>query len=148
MHESRTIMTIAGSNDAPHTPNGWFAEALSAVRDLAAEARELREASEEPLTDALAQLLTAEYVLATKADIRQAGGGLLDAGTLRMLCRDVTALRRGDQAAERLRLDRERFEEELRKRRKEEEKAGRQARRPRGLRKGTIRKIERELRLL
>lgn len=141
-------MPTAGSNDAPREPNEWFAEALSAARELAVEVNELRQASEEPLTDALAQLLTAEYVLATKAAIRQAEGGLLDLNTLRTLCRDVAALRRGDQAAARLRLDRERFDEELRERRKEEEKAVRQACRRRGLRKGTIRKIEQELRLL
>lgn len=103
-------MTTAGSDDSPREPNGWFAEAMSAVRELAAEAAKLKEVNEEPLTDALAQLLTAHYALAIKNAIRQAGGKPLDFNTLRALCEDVATLRHGDYRAARLRLDQEKLQ--------------------------------------
>ena len=141
-------MPANGYTDTPHEPDGRFAEALAAARELAADVAALKQATEEPLTDALAQFLASQYVLATRAAVRQASGGSLDLNTLRPLCLDVVALRRGDQAADRLRLDRERFEEEVRERRAADEAAKREANRPKGIRPETLRKIEEELKLL
>lgn len=141
-------MTTGGSTDPPPPPGGWIAEALSAVRQLAGDAAELRRAREGPLTHALAQFLAAQYVMAAKAAVQQAGGGPLDLAALRALCADVVALRRGDQAAARLQLDRERFEEAVREQRAAAEAARKEASRPRGITEETMRKIEEELRLV
>jgi hypothetical protein len=116
-------MSGNGFDDTENERGGWFGEALAAVRELAAEVAELKQTTEEPLTDALAQFLTAQYVLAAKAAVRQASGGPLDLKTLRALCGDAVALRRGDQAAARLRFDRERLQlsrEAVQKRMEEE----------------------------
>ena len=116
-------MPADGYADSKPPRDGWCAEAQAAVRELAAEVAALKQTTEEPLTDALAQFLTAQYVLAIKAAVRHASGGMLDLTTLRPLCQDVGALRRGDQAADRLRLDRDRLQlsrEAARKRTEEE----------------------------
>ena len=63
------------------------------------------------MTDTLAQFLSAQYVVAAKAAVRQTGGVAVDLKTLQGLCNDVAALRRGDQNAEWLRLEREKFAE-------------------------------------
>ena len=84
-----------------------MANTLAAVREMTAEVAELNQAAEQPLTDTLAQFLAAQYVLAAKAAVRAAGGQPLDLKSLRPLCGDVAALRRGDQNAERLRIERE-----------------------------------------
>jgi len=141
-------MPAGGLTDAPPPPSGWIAEALSAVRQLAGEAAELRQAGEGPLTEALAQFLTAQYVMAARAAVQHAGGGPLDLPALRALCADVVALRRGDQAAARLQLDRERFEEAVREHRAAAEAARKEESRPLGITPETMRKIEEELQLI
>ncbi len=90
------------------------------VRQLSADVAELKPAGEESLTDTLAQFLSAQYVVAAKAAVRQAGGVAVDLKTLQGLCNDVAALRRGDQNAEWLRLEREKFAEA---RREDQERA-------------------------
>lgn len=85
------------------------AEAREQASQLHAEVAELKQAGEEPLSDALAQFLAAQYVLATRAAIRQAAGEPLPLSTLRVLCADVVSLRRGDHQVERLRLERDRL---------------------------------------
>lgn len=85
------------------------AEAREQASQLHAEVAELKQAGEAPLTDALAQFLAAQYVLATRTALRQASGEPLPLPTLRVLCADVVSLRRGDHQVERLRLERERL---------------------------------------
>ena len=91
----------------------WLAQqaALEQVRQLSADVAELKQAGEGALTDTLAQFLSAQYVVAAKAAVRQASGKPLDLKTLQVLCNDVAALRRGDQNAEWLRFEREKFAE-------------------------------------
>ena len=91
----------------------WLAQqaALEQVRQLSADVAELKQAGEGALTDTLAQFLSAQYVVAAKAAVRQAAGAAVDLKTLQVLCNDVAALRRGDQNAEWLRLEREKFAE-------------------------------------
>jgi len=90
----------------------WLAQqaALAQVRQLAAEVAELQPAGEGALTDTLAGFLSAQYVVAAKAAVRQAAGDAVDLKTLQALCGDVVALRRGDQNAEWLRLEREKLD--------------------------------------
>jgi len=87
----------------------WLAHqsVLEAVRELAAEVRELVQAGEGALTEMLSQFLTGQYAMAMRAAVQQAAGGALDLKTLQPLCRDLVALRRGDHNAESLRLQRE-----------------------------------------
>ena len=89
----------------------WLGQqaALEQVRQLSAEAAELAQAGEGALTDTLAQFLAAQYVLATKAVVRQAAGAAVEVKTLQALCNDVVALRRGDHNAGWLRLEREKL---------------------------------------
>jgi len=91
----------------------WLAQqaALEQVRQLSADVAELAQAGEGALTDTLAQSLSAQYVVAAKAAVRQAAGAAVDLKTLQVLCNDLAALRRGVQNAEWLRLDREKFSE-------------------------------------
>jgi hypothetical protein len=88
----------------------WLAQqqALEQARQLAAEVADLKQAGNEHLTEMLAQFLAAQYVLATKAAVRQANGGPVDLKTLQALCADLAALRRGDHSAERLSIERQR----------------------------------------
>jgi len=89
----------------------WLAQqaALEQVRQVSADAAELAQAGEGALTDTLAQFLSAQYVVAAKAAVRRAAGAAVDLKTLQVLCNDVVALRRGDQHAEWLRLEREKL---------------------------------------
>jgi hypothetical protein len=82
---------------------------VDAAVELLAEVTLLKVASKEPLTDSLAQFLTAQYVLAVKAAVGKANGKPLDVKRLQAMCGDVTALRRGDQNAEWLCIERERL---------------------------------------
>jgi hypothetical protein len=90
----------------------WLAQqsALDQVRQLSAEVAELEQAGEGALTNKLAQFLGAQYVVAAKAAVRQAAGAAVDLKTLQVLCGDLVALRRGDQNAGWLRLEREKLE--------------------------------------
>jgi len=85
-------------------------EALDMVKRVAADADELQQATTEPLTDKLAPWLVARYFVAAKA--LATGNGEVDWRLLRELCNDVVALRRGDHYAARLRLERERLDQE------------------------------------
>ena len=90
----------------------WLAQqvALEQVRQLTAEVAELEQAGEGALTDRLAQFLSAQYVVAAKAAVRQAVGAAVDMKTLELLRGGLVALRRGDQNAGWLRLEGERLE--------------------------------------
>jgi len=89
----------------------WLSQqaALERGRELIAEVAELSKAADGEFTDKLARFLCAQYVVATKAVVREASGGAVDLKTLRDLCNNISMLRRGDQNAERLRIERERL---------------------------------------
>lgn len=90
------------------TPNLIQAEALHAIRELAAEARELQAAAGGSVSDAVAAWLAPQYLVAARAKLAAAA----DSGrfeVLRTMVQDWNLLRRGDQAAARLQLDREEF---------------------------------------
>lgn len=83
-------------------------EAMELVRDLSANADELTQVTGEPLTDRMSPLLATRYMAVIKLLGVAAGEDANDWKTLRELCSDVVALRKGDHSAERLKLERER----------------------------------------
>ena len=96
----------------------WLArqETLSQARELAADAKELAQATDGRLTDHLATVLAARYAAAlagwngepTEEFRRQLRA-------LRGLCQDIVELRRGDHSGARLSLEQERLEREREK---------------------------------
>ncbi len=98
-------------------------EAIELIRHMDADSTELNQASKVPLTDLLAQRLSARYVLATKLLSQSNAGDDIDLKLLRDLCGDIVALRKGDHSAERLKIERERLDferDQLRKLRDQE----------------------------
>jgi len=85
-------------------------EELDMVRNLAADIGELKQATEEPLTETLALWVTARYAVAAK--VLAAAGNDREAHwkLLRAFCNDIVALRKGDHSAENLKLERERLD--------------------------------------
>ncbi len=140
-------------------PTANRAEALNAVREMAAEARELQAAAGGSVTDAVAGWLAPQYLLAAREKLAAAdGAGRFD--VLRTFVQDWHLLRRGDLAAARLQLEREQFAA-LQQQREADKEAEFRAwiKRPEvvaelfperkaGLKAETIAKIERELKLL
>jgi hypothetical protein len=90
-------------------------EALAAVRQFGANAAELTQATGGQLADQLALCLTARIAV----ELQRASSGGDDAAgqllRLRQLCGDLVALRKGDQNAQWLRIEREKLDLELRK---------------------------------
>ena len=85
-------------------------ETIELVRHMDADSDELSHASKTRLTDLLAQRLAARYVVAAKALNQSDAEGEPDLKSLRELCGDIVALRKGDHSAERLQLERKRLE--------------------------------------
>lgn len=79
---------------------------------MAAETRALSETVDGTIADTLARWLAARYVLTASRLAEKAGEDGLDLPTLASLSADVVALRKGDQAAERLQIERESLEVE------------------------------------
>ncbi|MCX6924097.1 MAG: hypothetical protein NT154_12940, partial [Verrucomicrobia bacterium] len=69
----------------------------------------------EPLTETLYHFLAGQYAIIINSAVRQAGGAPLNPETLAAFASDVAALRKGDQNAERLRLERHRVGIELKR---------------------------------
>jgi hypothetical protein len=86
-------------------------EALELVRQLSAEADDLKVAAGEPLSDKLGLWLAARYAVASRR-LTEQNGGEVDWARLRELCSDVVALRRGDHSAARLKIEQARLERE------------------------------------
>ena len=88
----------------------WLArqEAADLAGRVTAEAGELQAEATEPLTEKLAPWLAARYCVAAKALLTQTGA--VDRKALHEMNSDVAVLRRGDQNAAWLRLERERVE--------------------------------------
>ena len=140
-------------------PNAHQIEALAAIRELAAEARELQTAAGGSVTETVAVWLAPHYLLAAREKLSGATGeDRFD--VLRTFVQDWNLLRRSDQAATRLQLDREQFAA-LQAERQTDKQAEFRAwiKRPEvlaelfperktGLSAETIAKIERELKLL
>jgi hypothetical protein len=96
----------------------WLArqEALAHARELAADAKELGEATDGKLTDHLATVLAARYAAALggwDGEVTEEFRRKLRA--LRGLCQDIVELRRGDHSGARLNMERERLERESEK---------------------------------
>lgn len=83
-----------------------FSPLAQTLRELRAEVAALHEPEAEPLTEVLAQLLTAHYAAAARGAVKKTDGAL-DFKTLRALTADIVKLRHGDHSALRLRQERE-----------------------------------------
>jgi hypothetical protein len=84
-------------------------QAAELVRHPFTEADELKSVLDEPASDKLGTWLAARYAVATQHMARE-GNGQLDWEQLREMCSDVSALRRGDHRAARLKLEQARSE--------------------------------------
>jgi hypothetical protein len=84
-------------------------QAAELMRHPCAEADDLKSALDEPASDKLGTWLAARYAVATQHMARE-GNGQLDWEQLREMCSDVSALRRGDHRAARLKLEQARSE--------------------------------------
>ncbi len=129
-------------------------EALEAVRRFGADSAELSQVAGGQLADQLAVCLTARIAVALQQP-PSAGddpGGQLQ--RLRQLCGDLVALRKGDHNAQRLRIEREKLDLDLKKydeeaaaRKREFEEAHKEPRKG-GLSPETLELMEREIKLL
>src|SRR6266571_2526049 len=96
-------------------------DTMEQVNQLVANAKELGGASQTPLSELLMTCLAARYVVelgrlkAAFPEREAEGNGGCDLERLRKICRDVLALRRLDLAAQRLRIEREAADREMRK---------------------------------
>ena len=92
----------------------WLAqqEALTEVRHVVAEAKELSQAANGALTDNLAIWTAGRYAIAARQLAAESRNGAVDWNLLRALCHDLVDLRRGDHSAESLRIERERLDME------------------------------------
>ncbi len=98
-------------------------ETIEAVRNMDVDSSALVKASKTPVIDLLTRRLAARYVVATQTLNRPNGEGAIDVKLLHGFCRDVVTLRRSDQAAERLEIERGRLKlerDQLHKMRDEE----------------------------
>jgi hypothetical protein len=125
--EVLTVMAAEFENDPINETNltnwklggyrDWEAqqEALAAVRQFGANAAELTQATGGQLADQLALCLTARIAV----ELQRASSGGDDAAgqllRLRQLCGDLVALRKGDQNAQWLRIEREKLDLELKR---------------------------------
>jgi len=90
-------------------------ETMAQVNQLVANAKELGGSSDTPLSELLTTCLTARYVVElSHLTAKTEGNGGCDLEVLHKLCRDVLALRRLDLAAQRLRIEREAADREMR----------------------------------
>jgi hypothetical protein len=152
-------MTTDESPDTNPPSNRRIAETVSALREMTADAEELKRAAGGSITDAVADWLAPQYLLAAREKLSGAEGATRWE-ILRMFVQDWAMLRRGEHSAARLQLDRERlaFERKCAERAKLSEfwkwtkrpEIKRQLWPPKrnGITKTQLRKIERELNLL
>ncbi len=139
--------------------NPRIAETVSALREMTADAAELKHAAGGSITDTVADWLAPQYLLAAREKLSGTDGATRWE-ILRSFVQDWAMLRRGEHSAARLQLDRERlaFERKCVERAKFSE-FWKWTKRPEikrklwppkkgGITKTTWRKIERELNLL
>jgi hypothetical protein len=152
-------MTTNESPDAKPPANPRIAETVSALREMTADAAELKRAAGGSITDTVAGWLAPQYLLAVREKFSGAEGARRWE-VLRLFVQDWAMLRRGEHTAARLQLDRKRlaFERKCAERAKNAE-FWKWTKRPEikrklwphkrnGLTKTQLRKIERELNLL
>jgi hypothetical protein len=142
-----------------NAPNSNSAETKSLLLGIVAEAADLKRAAGGPITDAVADWLTPQYLLAAREKLAGTSGtGRWD--ILRAFVQDWTMLRRGEHSAARLQLDREELDWQRANSQSQKERDFREwIKRPeirkelfpdltRGISPETLKKIERELHLL
>lgn len=140
-------------------PESNMADAKKLLREMVAEAQDLKSAAGGSVTDAVAAWLAAQYLVAAREKISATG----EAGRfemLRMFVQDWAMLRRGDHSSAKLQLEREQLDWQRANGKSQKEQEFREwIQRPEirrelfperkgGIAKETMRKIERELRLL
>ena len=143
-------MSVPGSNPS---------DAKKLLQEMVAEAQELKQAAGGSVTDAVAGWLAPQYFLAAREKLDGAEGARRWE-ILRLFTQDWATLRRGDHSAARLQLDRERlaFARKCAERAKLSE-FWKWTKRPEikrklyppgrgGISKATLRKVERELKLM
>ena len=140
------------------TPGSNLAETKSLLLGMVAEAADLKRAAGGSITDAVADWLAPQYLLAAREKLSGAEG-VRRWEILRAFVQDWAMLRRGEHSAARLQLGREQFAWERANTQTQKEKEFREwIRRPEiraeifpkykpGISRKTLRKIERELRL-
>lgn len=84
-------------------------DAMDAVRRFGQDAAELKKASGGDFGDQLSVCLVARISMAMRQAISNTNDPVAQLKVLRLLCRDVAALRRGDHNAEWLKIERERL---------------------------------------
>jgi hypothetical protein len=152
-------MTTAESPDAKPPSNPRIAETVSALREMTADAAELKRVAGGSITDTVAGWLAPQYLLAAQEKLSGAEGARRWE-ILRLFVQDWAILRRGEHSAARLQLDCQRlaFERKCAERAKMSE-FWKWTKRPEikrklwppkrgGISKSTFRKIERELNLM
>lgn len=134
-------------------------EVRTMLTEMVAEARELKSVAGGSVTDAVADWLAPQYLLAARERL-SGTEGVQRWEVLRTFAQDWAMLRRGEHSAARLQLDREELDWQRTNSASEKEKEFREwLQRPeirkkffpeinRGLSRETLEKIERELRLL
>ncbi len=140
-------------------PGASQADAQQLLREMVAEAQELKQAAGGSVTDAVAAWLAPQYLLAARAKLAaSAATGRFE--VLRTFLHDWALLRRGDHAAARLQLEREQRDWQRAHAQAQKEREFREwMQRPEvrkeffpeqrgGLSEETMEKIERELHLL
>ena len=140
-------------------PNSNLAETKSLLLGMVAEAADLKRAAGGSITDAVADWLAPQYLLAAREKL----SGLEGARRweiLRLFVQDWAMLRRGEHSAARLQLDREELDWQRANSKLQKEKEFREwIQRPEireeffpehtgGIRPETLKRIERELNLL
>ena len=94
-------MNVSGSN---------LADAQKMLREMAAEAQDLKSAAGGSVTDVVAAWLAPQYLLAVREQLAALPAGPEQFKLLRLAVGDVFALQRGGTSAARLQLDREKLE--------------------------------------
>ena len=117
-------------------------QTAAAMRTMAADVEDLAAAAPEPPAERLAQWLPLRYVAASRGLRQTTGDPEADWRRLRDFCADVATLRRLDQTAARLHLDRDKLEQEVREVRVEEEEEERRKNHKGGLTPETLALIE------
>jgi len=83
-------------------------DSWAALAQISVEVKGTDALLRQPITETLAKFLAAQYAIAIDAAVQNAAGAPLDLTTLAALASDVAALRKGDQNAAWLRLERHR----------------------------------------
>ena len=152
-------MTTNESPDAKPQSNRRIAETLSILREITADAADLKRAAGGSITDAVADWLAPQYLLAAREKLSGTEGAR-HWEILRAFVQDWAMLRRGEHSAARLQLDREELDWQRANNQTQKEKEFREwlkrpeiraeffPERSRGISPETWKKIEEELHLL